>query len=139
MTLEQLIQAFDSTASQCRAVLEKEIRLHRHSAARQDENLLGEKEALIAKLDKLVQELRMKSESVEESPYNLKEELNQVQQKLMQIMRLDRELEKLLLAKQAGNRSGRASSLNSGSRSTGPSPHAGLAARKYQRGGQPDD
>lgn len=137
MTLEQLIQEFDTTASACREILQKEIRLHSLEGNSGDENLLGEKEKLIRKLEALVKELRVKSEGIEESPYNLRDDLNQVQQKLMQVMRMDRELEKLLLSSQASARSKR-SRLPSSDVTMGKSSNAGLAARRYKAGESPD-
>lgn len=131
MTFQEILTEFDTVASECRLLLETEIRHHRQHGGEPGEKVLDKKRALIERLDQLISRLREESAKMEESPSGSRDQLNLLQQKLMQVMRLDRELEKLLLTAHVkqGN-PGPASDEDNQPRA------AGLAARFY--GKRPD-
>lgn len=126
MTFQEILVEFDAVASECRLLLETEIRHHRQQGGEPAEEVLEKKRSLVGRLDQLVVRLREVSAGMEESPTGSRDQLTLVQQKLMQVMRLDRELEKLLLTAHAG----RGKNRPSGDQQPGPRP-SGFAARVY--------
>ena len=125
MTFQEILAEFDTVASECRLLLETEIRHQRQHGGEPDEKVLDKKRALIERLDQLISRLREEAAKMEESPSGSREQLNLLQQKLMQVMRLDRELEKLLLTAHVNQRPPGPASEDNRTRS------AGLAARVY--------
>jgi chaperonin cofactor prefoldin len=102
MSLESLLKETESLTDSCRALLEEEMALLRSEANAPDEAFYEKKRALIHQLTENVEKLRKQRETLEEQPYHLKGQLDHLQQKFMQVLRSDRELERLLLA--PGNR-----------------------------------
>ena len=98
MSFPDLLNEFDRVASECRLLLETEIRHHRAEGGDPAETVLERKRELIGRLDTLLGQLKEAGSHLEERPAGSRDQLNQLQQKLMQVLRLDRELEKLLLA-----------------------------------------
>ena len=101
MSLPDLLNEFDAVASECRLLLETEIRHHRTEGGDPAETVLERKRELIGRLDTLLGQLKEAGSQLEERPAGSRDQLNHLQQKLMQVLRLDRELEKLLLASHA--------------------------------------
>ncbi|MFO7724197.1 MAG: hypothetical protein R6V45_01500 [Oceanipulchritudo sp.] len=128
MSLPELLKEFDAVASECRLLLENEIRHHRTEGGDPDEAVLERKRELISRLDSLLGQLKEAGSRLEESPAASRDDLNHLQQKLMQVLRLDRELEKLLLASHV--RRGPAKS-DGGNAADSASPGGHVASRLY--------
>jgi len=97
MDLEQLLNDYDQITSECRALLEQEIFDTRNGTAGV-EDFDSKKRDLIDALDGKLSQLKEVQARMEGMPNHLKSDLDHVQQKFMQIMQLNRELEKLYLS-----------------------------------------
>lgn len=127
MSLPDLLLEYEQLAAECRDLLETEISLLQSGQGGDQAAVHERKQALIGRLDELLGQLRLHRGSAEGKPHADKSQLNFLQQKFMQILRLDRELEKLLL------KEGAADLRPSPSRSAS----AGYAAQRYKQSGTP--
>jgi DNA repair ATPase RecN len=98
MNLEHLLNDYDALTSECRELLEREIVNVRNGSASIGD-FDSKKRALIDALEGKLQQLKDVHSRLEGSPDGLRSELNHIQQKFMQLMRLDRDLEKLHLSR----------------------------------------
>lgn len=96
-SFEEILQETDSLTDQCRTLIEEEMQQLRSGGGEPAEEFYARKRELIGHLEGNVQRLRNYRESLEEQPVQFKSQLDYLQQKFMQVLRLDRELEKLLL------------------------------------------
>lgn len=97
MDLEQLLNEYNEITTECRTLLEQEIFNIRNDLAGV-EDFDSKKRALIDGLGIKLEHLKEIQAHVSGVPRSLKSSIDHVQQKFMQIMQLNRELEKLYLA-----------------------------------------
>jgi len=110
MDLEQLLNEYNEITSECRTLLEQEIFNIRNDLDGV-EDFDSKKRALIDGLGIKLERLKEVQGHVSGVPRSLKSNIDHVQQKFMQIMQLNRELEKLYLAAGRGAQSAPASDV----------------------------
>lgn len=96
--MEALLEHYGALVEQCRALLEEELAQYRSGRVELASEFIERKHTLIGELTVALEQLREGGQQFEESPAHLRGELAYVQQKFMQLMKLDREVEKALLS-----------------------------------------
>lgn len=127
----EILQETDELTDRCRRLIESEMAQLRAGQGVVEDGFYEGKRELIEQLTGNVERLRHYRENLEEQPVQYKSQLDLLQQKFMQVLRLDRELEKLLLS--GGNRWGKAAddSGPSGGKSGGAAPASNPINRAY--------
>jgi len=97
MTLNDLLEDYDQLTTDCRELLEDELSRLRSGQEEPEAAFVERKQALIRQLDHRLDSLKALRNELEEAPYGSKSRLDFLQQKFMQILKLDREIEKTLL------------------------------------------
>lgn len=95
--MQELMKEYAELADRCRTFLEKEIQHYEEGRGELAEELLDDKKTMNAQLTLLLRELKVSSRDLEETPSAVRAELNFIQQKFMQLIKLEREVEKAYL------------------------------------------
>lgn len=98
MNLSLILEEYEQLTAECREVIETEISRYRAGQGGRDPSVHEIKEGLIERLGTLLDQLRGARLSLAGLPATERARVNFLQQRFMQILRLDRELEKLILA-----------------------------------------
>lgn len=122
MTAKLLVE-YNELVTDCRDLLEREIAEYNAGRGGHDPSIHELKEDLIHQLGERLNELKATRETILEAGLGDRSKLNFLQQTFLQLLRLDRELERKLLA-------GSAKGFTSGSKDTNQS---GMVARAYGR------
>ena len=101
MSLDVILQEYDRVANDCRVMIESELGQYADGESVPGEDFLARKKSLIERMDDLLSRLRSLQSSGGQGPVIERNRLNLIQQKFMQVLRLDRELEKTLLARRS--------------------------------------
>lgn len=102
--LTTLLEEYDQLIQNYRAIMERELLSLKDSGAL-DENLTEPKQVLLNELGAKLQVLKSFQSSAQGFDPDLKSRLDQVQQKFLQVIKLDREVEKEYLGQQSTSRS----------------------------------
>jgi len=100
-SLLELLDAYDDVILRYRSVMEKELASLQSEGAL-DESLVEAKQAIVKELDIRLRELRAARESSAYVDPELKGRFDQVQHTFMQVIKLDREVEKAYLNRGSG-------------------------------------
>jgi hypothetical protein len=120
MELANILSDYDAIITDCRQLLEQELVNARNGATPADD-FEARKREMIEQLDHKLSQLKSIRSGLLQIPPELKSELDLTQNRFMQIMQLNRELEKCYLAT---NRSGRPDTK----------PKISAVVRRYQQG-----
>lgn len=120
MELANILSDYDAVITDCRQLLEQELLNFRNGAAPADD-FEERKRQMIEQLDHKLSQLKTIRSGLLQIPPELKSELDLTQNRFMQIMQLNRELEKCYLST---NRSGRPDAK----------PKISAVVRRYQQG-----
>jgi hypothetical protein len=120
MELSKILSDYDAITKACRQLLEQELLNVRNGASPADD-FEERKRQMIEQLDQKLSELKSIRSGLLQITPELKSELDLTQNRFMQIMQLNRELEKCYLAT---NRSGRPDAK----------PKISAVVRRYQQG-----
>ncbi|MEX0322909.1 MAG: hypothetical protein AB3N63_12170 [Puniceicoccaceae bacterium] len=96
--IDSLLNDYKKLVTDCRDLMEMEIAEYQAGRGGQDNSLHEIKHDLIEQLGSCLVELRRARTTVAETPLVDKSKINYLQQTFMQLLRLDRELERQLLA-----------------------------------------
>lgn len=127
----EILRETDELTDRCRRLIESEMAQLRGGEGVLESSFYEGKRELIGQLEGNVERLRTYRENLEEQPVQYKSQLDHLQQKFLQVLRLDRELEKMLLS--GGNRWGKAvrDSDTAGGESGGARPASNPINRAY--------
>jgi hypothetical protein len=98
--LDQLLSDYDDVIQRYRALMEKELQ-HLKETGSLDEDLSDDQRTLIESLTEKLEILRSYRDSNHNIDSTLKQKLDQVQHKFLQVIKLDREVEKQYLERQS--------------------------------------
>lgn len=103
MELVEILRDYVTMTQACRQLLEQEL-LNARNGVMPEDDFTDRKRHMIEQLDQKLNELKNIRSGLLQIPPDLKSELDLIQNRFMQIMQLNRELEKCYLSTNRGDR-----------------------------------